>query len=62
MMMRWLTVIPLALAALLPLSASPAKADTHEMIHQAFSTVEVLAEGWANRAVDRAQDYAAAAQ
>ena len=60
-MMRWLTAVPLALAAFLPLSAAPAKADTREMIHQAFSTAEVLAEDWANRAIDRAQDYAAAA-
>ena len=60
-MRRWLTAVPLALAAFLPLSAAPAKADTHEMIHQAFSAAEVMAEGWANRAVDRAQDYAAAA-
>jgi hypothetical protein len=55
--MRWLTAVPLALAALLPLSTAPAKADTHEIIHQAFG----LAEDWADRLADRAQDYAAAA-
>lgn len=60
-MMRWVTAVPLALAAFLPLSAAPAKADTHAMIHQAFSAAEAMAEGWADRAVDRAQDYAAAA-
>ena len=60
-MMRWLTVIPLALAALLPLSAAPAKADTHAIIHQAFGAAEAVAENWADRTIDRAQDYAAAA-
>ena len=58
--MRWLTAVPLAFAALLPLSAAPAKAetiDTHALIHQAFTA----AEGWADRFADRAADYAAAA-
>jgi hypothetical protein len=55
--MRCPTAVPLALAALLPLSAAPAKADTHEIIHQAFG----VAESWADRLADRAQDYAAAA-
>src|SRR5260370_39871364 len=54
--MRWLTAVPLALVALLPLSA-PAKADTHELIHQAFAA----AEGWVDRLADRADDFAAAA-
>src|SRR5260221_11964484 len=54
--MRWLTAVPLALVALLPLSA-PAKADTHELIHQAFAA----AEGWVDRLPDRADDFAAAA-
>jgi len=55
--MRWLTAVPLALVALLPLSAAPAEADTHEIIHQAFAA----AEGWADRLADRADDFAAAA-
>ena len=55
--MRWLTAVPLALAAVLPLSAAPAKADTHDLIHQAFAA----AEGWADRLADRADDFAAAA-
>src|SRR5712675_283292 len=55
--MRWLTAVPLALAALLPLSAAQARADTHDLIHQAFAA----AEGWADRLADRADDFAAAA-
>jgi len=55
--MRWLTAVPLALATLLPLSAAPARADTHDLIHQAFAA----AEGWADRLADRADDFAAAA-
>jgi len=55
--MRWLTAVPLALATLLPLSAAQAKADTHDLIHQAFAA----AEGWADRLADRADDFAAAA-
>jgi hypothetical protein len=58
--MRWLTAVPLALSAMLPLSAAPAKAetiDTHALIHQAFAA----AEGWADRLADRADDFAAAA-
>ncbi len=55
--MRWLTAVPLALATLLPLSAAQARADTHDLIHQAFAA----AEGWADRLADRADDFAAAA-
>src|SRR5216684_1032718 len=55
--MRWLTAVPLALAALLPLSSAQARADTHDLIHQAFAA----AEGWADRLADRADDFAAAA-
>jgi len=55
--MRWLTAVPLALAALLPLSAAQARADTHDLIYQAFAA----AEGWADRLADRADDFAAAA-
>src|SRR5260370_41937889 len=55
--MRWLTAVPLALATLLPLSAAQARADTHDLIHQAFAA----AEGWADRLADRADDFAAGA-
>ena len=58
--MRWMTAIPLALVALLPLSTAPAEAetiDTHALIHQAFAA----AEDWADRLADRANDFAAAA-
>jgi hypothetical protein len=58
LVMRWLTAVPLALAALLPLSAAPARADTtHDIIHQAF----VAAEGWADQLADRGTHFAAAA-
>jgi hypothetical protein len=55
--MRWLIAVPLALSVMLPLSAVPAKADTHALVHQAFAA----AEGWVDQFANRADDFAAAA-
>ncbi|HEX7967853.1 MAG TPA: hypothetical protein VF502_06510 [Stellaceae bacterium] len=52
MLMRLIASAGLALA--LSLSAMPAQAETHEIIHQAFAATEA----WADRLADRAQDLA----
>ncbi len=57
-MVLGLLTLAMTLSAAPSRADTPARADTHQIIHQAFAAAESLTQAWVDRLADRADDLA----